>query len=377
MTIFRPPEPVCPPPDTTPDVARLLRDGRKAKRALKRRMKPKQQRCSERMLGPVIDQPYRELPKLPRGGDGRALVSLRPSLGPRVSTEVADPASLRRPATTSSLQHQADSLEPNGSIQVEGHPRVQSSSAPPTAVGSREASMHNCIDQPDFDVPPQQRQQQRPMHPLRPVGDKERARQSYTNAGQRTLRKRGRSGSSDEDTDGCVERTDWQGMDCEQDYEERPTLQVEAEFSDHRHTPPQRSIENEEDACSRLMQGGAEERSATVVLSSTVLLSPQGRARTPTISTAPADGSYFPGVADRRTVSQDGVEDWAFSTPPRPQTAQGISNENHPEWYSEPTASAFNTAKGLLRTPPDNGIMHHVTSMVSGVVVASYLCLQE
>lgn len=356
MPIFRSPAAAHSPSDTAPDVAHLLKDARKAKRALRRRMKPKQQQCSERMLGPDIDQPCQELPKLPRGGDGRALVSLRPSLGPRVSTEVIDPASIQRPATASSLQHQVDSLAPDRSIQVEGH--RQPSSIPPMAVGSREANMDDGIDQQQqhLHVPPEQRQK-RQSYPLRPVGGKERARQSYTNAGQRTIRKRGRSASNDEETGGYVERYDQQDMTCEQDNGERPMLQVDPEFS------------------SRLMEEEVEERSATVVLSSAVLLSPRGRARTPTISTAQADGSYFlGGAAGRRTASQDGAEDWAFSISPRPQTAPGNSNGDRPVWHSEPTASTFNIAQDQLRTPPDDGIMHHVTNMVSGVVGVSYIC---
>lgn len=370
MTIFRSPAAAHPPSETAPDVARLLQDGRKAKRALRRRTKPKQQRCSERMLGPVIDHHCRELPKLPRGGDGRAVVSLRPSLGPRLSTAGVDPVPPRRPATASSLR-------PSRSIQVEGHRRAQSSSAPPMVVDSRTASTDDDSDKQQLDVPCARREQQRPMYPLRPVGGKERARQSYTNAGQRTLRKRVRSAVHDEEPDGYIERAEWRQMSYEQDNVEGQTLQGDDnELSSHLHTPRERTIGGEEDACSLPMEGEDDERSATVVLSSTVLLSPRGRAKTPTTLTAPADCPYFPGgAACRRTPSQDSAKDWAFSLSPRPHTAQGSSNVDQPAWHGEPAASSFNFTIDQLRRPPDTSISHHVTSMVSGVDGMSYFGL--
>lgn len=363
MTVFRSPAAAhCPSNNGAPDVARLLQDGRKAKRALRRRMKPKQQRCNERMLGPVIEKPCRELPKLPRGGDGRALVSLRPSLGPRVSTEVADPALARRPATASSVQNQVDSLYAEESMYMEGHRRVQSSPTPPVPVGSWEAGMGDDTDQQQLEVPcTQTRERQRPLLPLRPVGDKERARQSYTKAGQRTIRRRDRSASSDEETDGHTWKAEPQATGLEQDKIESAVVPGNDNEFGHLHMPRQHTIDGDDDACNQFMGGQDAERNATLVLSSTVLLSPKGRARTPTISTAPADGSYFPG----------GLENWASTLSPRPQTPLETINLDQPARYSEAPASSFDIAEDPLRTPLDVGIRHHVTSRVSGAVGVS------
>lgn len=246
---------------------------------------------------------------------------------------------------------------------------MQLPSALPMAVGSREASMDDSTDQQQqHDVPFEQRGQQHPMNPLRPVGGKARARQSYNNAGQRKVRKIDTSASSDEETGGHVRRAEWKETSWEPDEVAGATLQGDDnELLSHPHTPRHGTIEGEEDARSQLMEAEDAERSATVVLSSTVLLSPRGRARTPTILSAPADGSYFPGgAADRRTTSQDDAEDWAFSLSPRPRTAQGIGYMDRPTRYAELAASSPNTQ--------DNDLKHHVTSMVSGIRV-SYFCL--
>lgn len=327
------------------------------------------------MLGPVIEQPCRELPKLPRGGDGRPLVSLRPSLGPRVSTDGIDPPSPRRSATASSWQSQGESFRPGGSVHVGDDRRAQSSSAPPMTVGSREASMDDGLDQPQLDVTCEQREQQRPMYPLRPVGGKERARQSYTNAGQRTIRKADGSVSSDGKTGGRVGTAERQDMILEEDKREREMLQDGDgnELMSHFHAPQQRATQGKEDAWNQLIEEEYAERSATVVLSSTVLLSPRGRARTPTTLTAPADGSYFPGgAADRRTAGEDGAEDWAFSLSPSLGNAQGVRHVDRPAWHGERAGSSSNAAQDHLGTPPDNDIRDHVTSMVSRAGVSCF-----
>lgn len=368
MTIFRSRVAEHPPSDNSaPDVARLLKDGRKAKRALRRRMKPKPQRCSERMLGPVIEQPNRSLPTLPRGGDGRALVSLRPSLGPRACTNTSssmDPSSPGLLATASSLHDQVDGREQGGSMHVGGYQRVQPPSAP--SIGGREASTNDDIDQQQPSVRCEHGEDQQHIYPRRPVGGKARARLSYTNAGQRRVKKIRTPTVRDEENGGHFDSAE-RKESMEPDETDRALSQGEDNaLWSHLHTPRQYTIEGEGHAHSQLMEAEGPERSATVVLSSTALLSPRGRARTPTISTAPADGSYFPGgAADRRTASQDASEDWVFSPPPRPHTAPEFSYIGLPEWRSELSAS-FSTASNNQRDmPQENVIWRHVTSMVS------------
>lgn len=114
-------------------------DGRKAKRALRRRMKLEQQRCNERMLGPgrLFEAPT--LPQLGRGGDGLALSSLRPSLVQerynKFRTSAAD--SPRRPATASNMRSGPRLRStPHGDVQLP----LRSSSAPPTPAGNRETA---------------------------------------------------------------------------------------------------------------------------------------------------------------------------------------------------------------------------------------------
>lgn len=259
---------------------------------------------------------------------------------------------------------------------VEGHRSGQSSSAPPIAVGSREATADGGIDHQQLHASCEPTIQQRPVYPRPPLGDRERARHSYANAGQRTIRQRETSASSDKEPGTYVERAGGQYVNWEQDNEEEPTSRVDAESLSHLHIPRQRTIAGEEGAAgSELMEEEDEVRVSTVVLSSTVLLNSRGRARTPTVLMAPVDGSYVSASASaQRIAGQDGADGWESRLSPRPQTAQGTRDIYRPAWHGEPAVSSFYPAKDLLQMPPDNDIRLHVKSMVSGVVEVPSLC---
>lgn len=126
------------PPSLAQSPKEISREARKAKRALRRRIKPGQNRCGDRMKGPgpLFEQQSRGVPRLPRGGDGLADVSLRPSLPLQHSfgTYKLGPSSMgqpQRPATFASHRFRAET-----SRFVENRPRSRSVSAPPVISGA-------------------------------------------------------------------------------------------------------------------------------------------------------------------------------------------------------------------------------------------------
>ena len=328
-------------------------------------MQPKQQRCSERMVGPIIEPPCREIPQLPRGGDGLAMQSLRPSLGPqgrRESTGLASPSSPRRPATPSCIRRQSRP-QLKRSRFAGGHRRLRASRA-------LEEHWEDSFGQhQERHEPRQDREQQPSTYPQRPAGEAQSARHSHAYAGHRTIRNweeseeenfdaanRGESNSQTEESRlKPVATTDTQ-----------PRTQVESTgaFS-HLHSTRYIEGRGEEDAWCQLVEEEDAERAATVVLSSAVPLSPRGRARTPTILATPTNGSYIRvGSPDWEASSQDGAEYLEHSVSPRPHTVQGIEHDGQPVWHVAPAASWGNATDRHLWTPPGNDIGNYMASKV-------------
>lgn len=119
---------------------RTARESRKAKRALRSRIKPEQQRCGDRIAGPgPLFEQSKGVPRLPPGGDGLADVSLRPflvqhSLAPCWGAVFHGLP--QRPATTSRVfrRYGGDGASDTGSglhYEFEGRSRARSLSAPP------------------------------------------------------------------------------------------------------------------------------------------------------------------------------------------------------------------------------------------------------
>lgn len=373
MTIFRSPATAAYPPfdSGTPDVVRLPKDGRKAKRALRRRIQPKQQRCSERMVGPVIEPPFREMPPLPRGGDGLATHSLRPSLGPQGRQEPTGgtiPSSPRRPATASCLRRQGRP-QPERSRFAGGHRRLRVSPA------VAENSEDGLDQQKEYHHSYQNREEQPSIHPLRPAGETKSTRYSYANADQRTSRNWERPRSSREEdleaTNGGGAKVQREESTCEpaEPMEPQPSIHVDnADPFSNLHSTQNGTEGEEEDAWSQPMDEKEDAgRGATVVLSSSVLLSPRGRARTPAILAAPTDGSYIRGVSPNRgnTCSQDGAEeDWEQRLTPRPHTAQGTIHDSRHMWHGARAAFSLDAADDQPWMAPDNGVGNYMTSKV-------------
>lgn len=388
MAAVRSPDDHYPPSDkgeskifgllSTPSVDRISKDGRKAKRALRRRIKPKQQRCSERMRGPVIEEPSWGVPKLPLGGDGLALVSLRPSLGPRGRRVTVDHSSPpRRPSTASGLPYHASRPQLGGPAYAGGHRSVQPRSAPPEAVSSsRKTGLgdDNIQRQNDGGRKEQELQEslQHPqIYPLRPVGEKERARQPYTDAGQRTIRNKEMLRPFDEGNlrivnDDCHgEKVPWEEARLEPDTP-TPRPMVEAESSElfgPLYSTQQGQVEGDEDALSQPMGEEEAERSATVVLASNVLLSPRGRAKTPTLLVG--DGSHFsPWASDCRDASPDSLDDRVYNRSATSHTAQGISDIGQPTSRRAREVYSPNAPQDHLWMPPDAEFRQHVVTKV-------------
>lgn len=144
-------------PSTSPSSAKWAsREARKAKRSLRRRIKLEQHPCGDRIEGPgpLFDHQSCRVPKLPRGGDGLADVSLRPSLAPqqssathRVGSSAGQP---RRPSTSAAHGYRGEETPRFG---VESRPRSRSVSAPPvTETGCREGHESNQSQQGDINI---------------------------------------------------------------------------------------------------------------------------------------------------------------------------------------------------------------------------------
>lgn len=124
-----------PPSSLAQSSKEISRQARKAKRALRRRIKPEQHRCGDRIKGPgpLFEQQSRGVPRLPRGGDGLAQVSLRPSLPLQYSlgTLASSVGQPQRPATSTSHGLRAET-----SRFLENPPCSRSVSAPPAISGA-------------------------------------------------------------------------------------------------------------------------------------------------------------------------------------------------------------------------------------------------
>ncbi|CAM9191667.1 unnamed protein product [Ectocarpus sp. 4 AP-2014] len=355
-----------------------LKNGRKAKRALRRRMKPKQRRCCDRMTGPTLEQRSREVPKLPPGADGLAAVSLRPSLakqGQYAGVRAPMATYPRRPATASNQRHQAGKPQLLRDSTYSGGRRIKSSSAPPTATGSRDANAGESTDhQDDYEVLPkagleihcpsetQEPLQPSQMYPLRPTVEKERTPLSYADVGQRTLR---RSETSTPTVEGNQEDDDQADygrvVRCEEPRLDQGTTVVgqkgaytaESELVTNPFFSTPQNAADYHPADGECQSAGGQDRGATVVLSSTVLLSPRGRARTPTPSTAFA--------VERRATSQDNEADWAYSLSPRPHKAQD-SYFGGGSWHDPPPAYSSNARCEQRWAPSEAKSGQHGTS---------------
>ncbi|CAB1111071.1 unnamed protein product [Ectocarpus sp. CCAP 1310/34] len=262
----------------------------------------------------------------------------------------------RRPATASNQRHQAGKPQLLRDSTYSGGRRIKSSSAPPTATGSRDANAGESTDhQDDYEVLPtagleincpsetQEQLQPLQMYPLRPTVEKERTPLSYADVGQRTLRRRvtstptgdGNQEDDDQEDNGRVVR-------CEEPRLDQGTTVVvgqkgaytaESELVTNPFSSTPQNAADYHPADGDCQSAGGQDRGATVVLSSTVILSPRGRARNPTPSTAFA--------AEWRATSQDNEVDWAFSLSPRPHTAQD-SYFGGASWHDPPTAYSSN-----------------------------------
>lgn len=357
-----------------------LKNGRKAKRALRRRMKPKQRRCSDRMTGPTLEQRSREVPKLPPGADGLAAVSLRPSLakqGQYAGVRAPMATYPRRPATASDQRHQAGKPQLLRDSTYSGGRRIKSSSAPPTATGSRDANAGESTDhQDDYEVLPtagleihcpsetQEPLQPSQTYPLRPTVEKERTLLSYADVGQRTLRRRETSTPTGEGNQEDDDQEDYgRVVRCEEPRVDQGTTVVgqkgaytaESELVTNPFFSTPQNAADYHPADGDCQSAGGQDRGATVVLSSTVLLSPRGRARTPTPSTAFA--------AEWRAISQDNEADWAYSLSPRPHTAQD-SYFGGGSWHDPPTPYSSNARCEQRWAPSDAKSGQYGTSKV-------------
>lgn len=371
--------------------------GRKAKRALRKRINPKQQPCCERMVGPVLEQLPRGVPKLPRGGDGLAMVSLRPSLGPhgtfasvQASSSEVKVSSPRRPHTASGQQHQAGRVQRRGSKF--GRRRLEASSGLPIAPSSTDGKLADgsvgqvvdiehssrvpethCISGEWRDPQLQDSVEYSQISPLRPESERGSARQ-YADAGHRTFRSKETSAPSSQrelqtahdDDQGASEGPPTKPR-LDQDPSKGPDTSDENEMANHPFsqlltTADSNQGERDEDAWSQSV--GGDGRSATVVLSSTVLLSPRGRARTPTL-TVPDGSPATDGAGRWGATSQDYPEDWAHVLSPRPHTAPDGSCFGRNAWHDPPSAYDLpNTCFDERWIPPATGIRQHMASQV-------------
>lgn len=370
--------------------------GRKAKRALRKRMNPKQQPCCDRMPGPILDQLSRGVPKLPRGGHGLAAVSLRPSLAPhgtsagvRESTsEFNKVASPRRPHTASGQRHQAGRVGQRGSAY--GRRRLELSSSLPMAsscpdeIKPDEAGVNQAEVEDYSRVPEPHRVSEEwkephvqdsvvhlQISPLRPMGGRSSARQ-YVDAGQRTFRSKetpapstqGNSQTAEDDDRGASAAISPKLFRLEQDTNEGPDASGEDGMADRSSyqlvvTTDAHHDKGDEDAWSQPAQEDG--RSATVVLSSTVLLSPRGRARTPTLIAT--DGpSTTCDATGWRAAGQGSPEDWAQGLSPRPHTAPD-SCFGRGVWHDPPAAYNLpNTPYHQRRISPTGDVRQHMVS---------------
>ena len=273
-----------------------IEDRHQAKRVLRRRIKPKRKRCCDRLSGPgPLFNLSRGVPKLPRGGEGLASVSLRPSL-----------ARPRRPATASYP------LRAPESRRLSRHSRVRSFSAPPIVSGTREAAEQKdetilacnktkTSDRVDLSIHGQAKtgswerasgEEDSPTTPQPPPREK-RTTFSRIATSHRTIRysdTKSRTGARPQfiDQDCCAAVDD--------ENHEQDSISVTTS-DEHAHVLPENVRLNAEDAVVE-PPPAEEKRVAAVVLSSTVLLGPRGRSRTPKeLTDSPQSGGSYGGEA--------------------------------------------------------------------------------
>lgn len=360
-------------------------DGSKVKRALRRRIKPVQQRCSERMSGPgsLFDQ-SKALPKLPRGGDGLAVISLRPSLVQKRydAFQTTSIAPTGRPATA---WHQLGSRS-GATHSSYNCSRARSMSAPPIDADSGDGIL---VDQQDLtlqslevhsttnkllrQLPPDSAQETHSasseaaegvrMTPLRPAGEKRRSQSCYADAGRRTIR----DVESKARLKGMLQVSAGQkDKSAEEELAyQHETLSTgcveEAEIYDKVLLDKIELDAENEDAGSQAV----EERSATVVHSSTVLLSPRGRSKSPTIL---VDGSPIWGSVGDGASIQFGTDEWISPGPRRTAPDNDCSLQTWPA----PTSSPSTRYMAPLTT--DSDIKQHLAREVRPVGVVHNLC---
>lgn len=368
-------------PSTSWVTRRGSRDGRKARRALRKRINPEQQRCGERMIGPrpLFDNSKR-IPKLPRGGDGLAEISLRPSLVQRSRNSAArapEAGRSRRPFKEPYGFHESELT-----AFSERDSRLRSLSAPPITGGGRGGAANN-IQQQDAAIDPSfetadtddmcaknstassNSEERGLITPCRPEGVTRTIRRpSYDNF-QRMLRDGCESTlprRSTHDERGQPQRLqdirDRAGEFQHELEETTPTTEYEKQPSiDITDFATQNSGEDGHDLRAQSPHDG---RGASVILSSTILLSPRGRSKTPTL---PTDTS-----ANRRTfqATQDGgADEWTNNNPPpRPRT----TDDTHADrrlWLRPPSCPPLGHFADEPWMADDADIQRHVASEVS------------
>lgn len=312
-----------------------LEDGRKAKRALQRRIKPRRKKCSDRISGPgPLFGLSRGVPKLPSGGDGLASISLRPSLvdrnlNPFRTGTVARP---RRPATASTLSRSTRLRRGIGPHRS----RSRSLSAPPIAPGSRKTiSLEDeenlaptdepkCVDSVDVSLhkyyteidPPDHSSDEEPVtRTPRPPSGKKRGSYSKEDAIRKVIR------PTKDVSDAGSSEPHLGYRDCcaavEDETPERETssehIDVHSQLLEH----PRPNGDNE------AVDGPSleEDRAAKVVLSSTVLLSPRGRSRPTRLTCRPQPM----GWDTENTPVEETPADWV-THPGRPWERYGGQN---------------------------------------------------
>lgn len=367
------------------------RDARKARRALRQRIKPKQKRCAKRMTGPssLFDN-SRGVPKLPRGGDGLAEISLRPSLVQQsMYSAVRAPLAgrPRRPSTASYRFH-----DPESTDFYDRDSRLRSLSAPPISGGGRRGAANNIqyqdaandlsrgIDDTDDmcakDSTTSNTEESEFRTPCRPAGVKRAVGRPSYGDGKKTLRDICEPTPTQRSTHEHGQLENLEDVDhsagefqhgpedttATTGYENQPSVVI-TEFS------TRNAAEDGQDIRAQSPQA---ERRASVILSSTILLSPRGRSKTPTL---PTDTS--PNKEAFPAIQEGGTDGWTANSPsPRMLTANGPRDDRR-SWRRPPPCSPF---ARFVDEPwmADADLKRHAASEVSrGTVCGSYVAWLE
>lgn len=366
-------------PSTSWPTRGASRDARRARRALRQRIKPKQQRCAKRIAGPgSLFENSRGVPNLPRGGDGLAEISLRPSLVQRIPCRVVRAPSAgrpRRPSTASYIHH-----DPESTAYCGRDSRLRSLSAPPLPGGGRYGAA-DIIQQQDEandillgpddtdDMCSKSRatsntEEGEVRTPCRPAGMKRTIGRSSYGDGQRTLldaceptppqrftREQGQLQTLEDahDTAGEFQH----GLDDAApitEYKSQPSVVITGSVTQYA----------AEDGQNVRVHTPQTERGASVILSSTILLSPRGRSKTPTLpmDTSPNRGA-FPAI------QYGGTDGWTTNGPsPRMRTATNSSRDDRRSWVQPLPCWSFAPFVDDPRMA-DAELMRHAASEVS------------